>query len=71
MDTNRINSTTKGREETTLMKVGSADMWFRGKTDGRCCRGKGIMVAEKGKIESSTQENTQGKYFSKAIGLEN
>lgn len=36
-----MNSTTKGREEITLKKVGSMDTWLRGETSCESCRGEG------------------------------
>ena len=59
--TDRTNSTTKGREEAVSKKVGSMEMWLRGETHHRCCRGEGAMVMEKGKKERewSTQECTR------------
>lgn len=38
MKTDRINSTMKGREKTTVKKVGRVEMWFRGEM--------GLAVAE-------------------------
>ena len=40
MKTYRTNSTTKGREEATLKKIGSVETLFRGETDHRCCGGE-------------------------------
>ena len=65
LKTGRRSSTTKGREEAISKKVGSAEMWFRRETDPGFCGEEGAMVAEK-----STQ-NSQGKCFPIAIGLEN
>ena len=39
LKTDRTNSTTKGREETTLKKVGSVEMWAGGETDFGGCGG--------------------------------
>ena len=53
-----------------MQKVRGAEMWFGGETDGKCCRGEGALVAEKGEREWSTQGITQGKYFPNASGWE-
>ena len=49
LKTGRTNSTTKGREEATLKKVGSAETEFEKETDCGHCSGEGAMVMEKGK----------------------
>ena len=64
-------NTTQRRKEATLKKVGSTEMWFRGEMDHRCCRGEEAVVLEKGERKRSTQGNTKGECFPKAIGLEN
>lgn len=38
--TDGTNWTTRGREEATWSKVGSAETWFGGVTDCGCCGGK-------------------------------
>ena len=58
LKTDRTNSTTKEREETTSEKVGSTEMWFRRETDPGCCRGEGVVVMEKAG-ERSTWECTK------------
>lgn len=70
LSTDRTNCTTGGREEATLWKVGSADMWFGGEMDCRCCGGEGAPVMEKGEREKSAQGNTP-EYFPKAIAWGN
>ena len=48
LKTGRTNSTTKGREEATLKKVGSVEMQFRREMDHGFCGGEGATVSEKG-----------------------
>lgn len=45
----RTNPTTKGKEEDTLKKVGSKDMWLQRETDCSCCSGEGGAIVETGK----------------------
>ena len=54
LNTDRTHSTTKGREEATLKRVGSTEMWFRGETDRGWCRKEGTIVLEKGERERGT-----------------
>ena len=49
LKTDRTNSTTKGREEATVKKGGSAEMQFNGETDPGYCVREGATVTEKGK----------------------
>lgn len=51
MKTNRANSTTREREETTSKKIEGVDMWFRGEMDLRYCRPEQTVVTEKGRRE--------------------
>ena len=55
LKTGRTNSTTKGREEATLKKVGRVEMQFGREIDLGHYNGKGATVLEKGKRETSTQ----------------
>jgi len=68
LKTDRTNSTTREREEATLKKVGSVEMWFRGEMNCGCCGGERAMITKgERERERSTQGITQGKHFPKAI----
>ena len=47
LKTVRTHSTTKDREEATLMKAESVDMWF-GRNGSQCCNEEGARVTDKG-----------------------
>ena len=59
----RTNSTSKGREEATLKKVGSVEMWFRRETGHGYYGGEGSMVIEKGEKEEHTEECRRGMFL--------
>lgn len=78
--TDRMNYTTRGREESTLWRVGGVETWFKGETDHRYSGGEGVLVMDREKarntmhehkIERSTQGITKRKHFPKAIDWEN
>ena len=66
LKTDRINTTTTGREEATSKKVGTAERWFGGEMDHGCCKGEGAVGEEKGKRERSTKGSAQ-EHFRKAL----
>lgn len=55
----RTNSTTKGIEEATLKKTGSVESWSRGEIYYKYCRGKIVIIVEKGERDRSTQGNKE------------
>lgn len=64
LKTDRTNSTTNEREETTLKKVVSAETWFRGEMDPGCCGEVAAWVTEKDeRRERSAQRHAWGKHF--------
>lgn len=71
LNTDRTHSTTKGREEAILRRVGSAETWFRGETDHRFCRGEAAKVTKKDEKDRSTQGELTRRMFPKTIGLGN
>ena len=62
LETDRTNSTTKGRKEAISKKVESAETWLRGEMDHDCPGGKGVKlqkrVREKEAPRGMHKENT-------------
>lgn len=54
MKTDRTNSTSKGRLEATLTKVGNVETWFKREIDFKYCVGEGGTVTKKGEREKGT-----------------
>ena len=54
----KINSTIKGREETTSKKVQDAGMRFGRETDSGHCGRERAAVRQKGQRQSNTQGST-------------
>ena len=48
-------------------KVGSAELWFGGETDHRCCRREGTLLKEKGEGEWSAQDIHKENIFPKPL----
>ena len=74
MRTHRSNCTTRGREEPTLRKVRSAEMWFGGEMDHQYCRGERALITERGEIDRERERDHRGlhkKNTPKAIGWKN